>query len=49
MEATAGRTIAAKPERVASVMFDPLRDPDWIGGLNQSSRQSVIRPQLAPE
>jgi uncharacterized protein YndB with AHSA1/START domain len=39
MEATAGRTIAAKPERVASVMFDPLRDPDWIGGA-----ESVVTP-----
>ena len=26
------RTIAAPPGRVAQVMFDPTRDPEWIGG-----------------
>jgi hypothetical protein len=24
--------MAARPERVASVMFDPSRDPEWISG-----------------
>lgn len=32
MEATATRTISAAPERVAAVMFDSQRDPEWIGG-----------------
>ena len=32
MEATATRTIAASPAQVAAVMFDPSRDPEWIGG-----------------
>lgn len=32
MEAIATRRMAAKPERVATVMFDPTRDPEWIGG-----------------
>ena len=32
MEATATRTIAASPKQVAAVMFDPRRDPEWIGG-----------------
>ena len=32
MEATATRVIKASPERVAAVMFDPHRDPEWIGG-----------------
>jgi uncharacterized protein YndB with AHSA1/START domain len=32
MEATATRKIAASPQVVAAVMFDPMRDPEWIGG-----------------
>ena len=32
MDVTASRTIAAKPGQVSAIMFDPQRDPDWIGG-----------------
>jgi uncharacterized protein YndB with AHSA1/START domain len=32
VDVTASRTIAARPGRVAEVMFDPGRDPEWIGG-----------------
>lgn len=32
MEATAERHIDAPPQAVAAVMFDPRRDPEWIGG-----------------
>lgn len=32
MEAIATRKLAANPGRVASIMFDPTRDPEWIGG-----------------
>ena len=32
MDVTATRTIEAAPAQVASVMFDPNRDPEWIGG-----------------
>lgn len=32
MEATATRIIPASPSRIAAVMFDPTRDPEWIGG-----------------
>ena len=32
MEATAIRRIEAAPAAVAAVMFDPRRDPEWIGG-----------------
>ena len=32
MDVTASRTIAAKPSQVAAIMFDPERDPEWIGG-----------------
>ena len=32
MEVTATRTMAAAPDEVARVMFDPRRDPEWIGG-----------------
>ncbi|HEX6218326.1 MAG TPA: SRPBCC family protein [Sphingomicrobium sp.] len=34
MDITATRTIAAAPGRVAAVMFDPARDPAWIGGAH---------------
>lgn len=32
MDITATRSIAARPGQVAAVMFDPRRDPEWIGG-----------------
>ena len=32
MEATATRTMPFRPEKVASIMFNPNRDPEWIGG-----------------
>ena len=32
MDITATRTIEAPPGAVARVMFDPRRDPEWIGG-----------------
>ena len=32
MDITATRTIAARPGVIAEVMFDPSRDPEWIGG-----------------
>jgi uncharacterized protein YndB with AHSA1/START domain len=32
IDVTAVRTIVAKPGQVAAVMFDPGRDPEWIGG-----------------
>jgi uncharacterized protein YndB with AHSA1/START domain len=32
MDITASRTISARPGRVAEIMFDPRRDPEWIGG-----------------
>src|SRR3954470_17234831 len=32
VDVTASRTIAAKPGLVAAIMFDPRRDPEWIGG-----------------
>jgi uncharacterized protein YndB with AHSA1/START domain len=32
MDVTASRLIAAPPGHVAAVMFDPARDPEWIGG-----------------
>ena len=43
MEVTATRQIAAPPARVAKVMFDPSRDPEWIGGA-----RSVDRPEVDP-
>ena len=32
MEASASRKMWASPEQVAAIMFDPQRDPEWIGG-----------------
>ena len=32
VDVTASRRIPAKPGRVAAIMFDPARDPEWIGG-----------------
>ena len=34
MDVTATRIIATPPAKVAAVMFDPRRDPQWIGGAN---------------
>ena len=32
VDVTASRMIKAKPGKIAAVMFDPRRDPEWIGG-----------------
>jgi uncharacterized protein YndB with AHSA1/START domain len=32
VDVTASRFISAPPGQVAAVMFDPRRDPEWIGG-----------------
>jgi hypothetical protein len=34
MDVTASRTMAARPGCVAEIMFDPIRDPEWIAGAN---------------
>src|SRR5215207_9333831 len=43
MDIIASRRIKAAPERVAAVMFDPVRDPEWIGGA-----RSVEPPDGSP-
>ena len=43
VDVTASRLIAAKPGQVAAVMFDPQRDPEWIGGA-----KSVEPPAAEP-
>jgi uncharacterized protein YndB with AHSA1/START domain len=43
MDVSATRTIPASPDRVAAVMFDPARDPEWIGGA-----RSVDPPSSNP-
>ena len=43
METTANRSIDASPGQVAAVMFDPNRDPEWIG-----SAKSVDPPSGEP-
>src|SRR5947208_9936721 len=43
MDITATRAIGADPKQVAAVMFDPRRDPEWIGGA-----RSVDAPRGDP-
>lgn len=45
MKATAIRTITASPQRIAAVMFDPERDPEWIGGA-KSIEPSESEPTM---
>jgi uncharacterized protein YndB with AHSA1/START domain len=40
MEANASRTMAFTPESVASIMFNPVRDPEWIGGADRVEEQA---------
>jgi hypothetical protein len=35
LDVTATLDIAAPPEAVAAVQFDPSRDPEWIGGVER--------------
>jgi hypothetical protein len=35
IDVTARTEIAAAPEAVAAVQFDPSRDPEWIGGVDR--------------
>jgi Polyketide cyclase / dehydrase and lipid transport len=35
LDVTASRRIEAPPAEVAAVQFDPLRDPEWIGGVDR--------------
>jgi hypothetical protein len=35
MDITASLRIDAPPQAVAAVEFDPLRDPEWIGGVRR--------------
>ena len=35
MDVIASRKMAARPEQVAAVMFDPARDVEWIGGAKR--------------
>src|SRR5215210_7658816 len=46
MDTTASRTIAASPERVAAVMFDPRRDPQWIGGARSVDPPASDPPKV---
>jgi hypothetical protein len=36
VDVTVRTRIAAPPERVAAIMFDSARDPEWIGGAKRS-------------
>jgi uncharacterized protein YndB with AHSA1/START domain len=40
MDVTAIRLFTAPPTEVAKVMFDPLRDPEWIGGARSVDRST---------
>jgi hypothetical protein len=43
VDVTESRFIPARPGAVAAIMFDPARDPEWIGGA-----KSVDNPQGDP-
>ena len=36
VDVTVQMSVAAAPDQVATVMFDPLRDPEWIGGAKRA-------------
>ena len=46
MDVTASRLVNAPPEAVAKVMFDPRRDPEWIGGAKSVDPPSGDPTQL---
>lgn len=35
-DVTVTKRFAAAPEKIASIMFDPSRDPEWIGGVEKA-------------
>jgi hypothetical protein len=38
VDVTVSRIVAAKPEAVARIMFDPSRDAEWIGGARAAEK-----------
>jgi hypothetical protein len=36
VDVTVSQEISAEPQRVAAVLFDPARDPEWIGGARKA-------------
>jgi uncharacterized protein YndB with AHSA1/START domain len=42
MDVTASKRFDAAPEAVARVMFDPMRDPEWIGGAESVDAPSGV-------
>ena len=46
IDVTARTEIAAPPETVAAVQFDPTRDPEWIGGVDRV--ELVTDPPVGP-
>ena len=45
IDVTVERVVAAPPERVAAVMFDPERDPTWMGALTGAE---LLDPAVGP-
>jgi hypothetical protein len=43
VDVTVSQAVSAAPERVAAVLFDPLRDPEWIGGAKKAE---VLTPDM---
>ena len=41
MDVAASRHIEAPPNQVSQIMFDPRRDPEWIGGLYGATSVAV--------
>jgi hypothetical protein len=46
IDVTARTEIAATPEVVAAVQFDPSRDPEWIGGVDRV--ELLTEPPIGP-
>jgi hypothetical protein len=47
IDVTAALRIEAPPSAVAAVEFDPVRDPEWIGGVH--TVELLTPPPLAPQ
>jgi uncharacterized protein YndB with AHSA1/START domain len=49
VDVTSTRMFAAKPGQVAAIMFDPLRDPEWIGGAKSVDAPAVKATQVGAQ
>jgi hypothetical protein len=43
LDVTVSQAISAAPGKVAAILFDPERDPDWIGGAKKAE---ILTPDM---